>query len=426
MNLYKKIDGYLMRNYPAVWETKVHFYLPLIWIILLLLFTVGFLFPVDMESNNSFFEFTPILVVPSVVLTVFWVIAAVKYNVFKSGGKSGLGHDFTQILIYFLIVFSTIQIPMAPTFGVHQKMRASFNIGEIQAEREVLNKGNTILSWSRYSVDEESPNYYSIRRRKLVYEDRDIFDNNRSYKYVNDPYIMNRNEMIQALNDFKVSVYKLTEIKLDIDATAYVDDNIANNFSNQLSYNHEYQTVENYFRNAQKYGGNVFPKPFNEIFPWLFMMGFALLASIVFWMFKRNQTKNFFLGIIALVASPALFGIIVAFLAITEILGKGNEDIILFGIVWVILIAYGIIALIQSLNSESKHWIGIMSSMAFQFYLPIILFATAAYAISENFHGDEKGSLILIAFFLSVLLGLILIIPMKLVYKRHWFLPNSK
>jgi hypothetical protein len=426
MNLYKKIDGYLMRNYPAVWETKVHFFLPLIWAILLLLFGFGFVMPADMESNNSFFEFTPMLMVPSVVLLVFWIISAVKYNVFKSGGKSGLGHDYSQLLIYFLIVFSTMQIPMAPVFGVHQKMKMSFNMDEIQAEKEILNKGNTILTWNRYDVDEESPGYYSLRKRELIHEDYGIFEMPKFYTANNDNYVMNRNEMIAAIHDFKVSVYKITQIKLDVDPTTYVDENLANNFSNQLRYTEDFRSVNNYFRNAQNYGAHAFPKPFNELFPWLIMAGLALLASTIFWIFKRNRPKNFFLGLIAVVASPAIFGIITLFLGITEVLGHGDEDIILFGIVWVVLIAYGIIALIQALGSQSKHWIGIMTAMAFQFYFPIILFATSAYAISENFHGDEEGGLILTVFFLTVALALVMIIPMKMVYKKHWFLPNAK
>ena len=58
----KKMDAFLIRNYPLVWRTQIHFVLFYGLIISFLLFSFGFLFPVSLHDNLSVHPISPIVI----------------------------------------------------------------------------------------------------------------------------------------------------------------------------------------------------------------------------------------------------------------------------------------------------------------------------------------------------------------------------
>lgn len=432
MGLFKNVDQKIMKRFPSIWETKVHVFLPIVLIILALGFIIGYAMEPGSVDDNGIMEFIPLLIVPSIVLLVFWIISAVKYNVFKSGGKSTIAHDYMHFIIYFMMFISVSQIPFSPMYGYHMKLRSSYDKEAIMAEQEVLNKGYTVLSWNRYDVDEEGIGNYSIRKQLLVNDDF----NYRYYDYTSDAYIMDRAEMIRAVDEFKIAVYKLTGIQLDVQSDQYVDLNIETNFSNSIEYNDDVQEVESYFRSLQRFGSEALPEPFDEREAWLLLIGLSSMASWLFWMFKRNSTREFFFGIIAIAATPAIVGLLSLFIFSILDNYRGEDETMRF-IFGFGLIIYGVLALVFGYQRKQKHWLGVLSSMAFNFYLPLNFFIICAITF-DNYESRRNLSSFLgldpisnnemmeFFFWTALILGLLIMIPMKAIYKKQWFLPAKK
>lgn len=436
MGLFKKIDNKLMKRFPSIWETKVHVFLPITALVLFLGFIIGYSIKPGSVDSNGVLEFIPLLIIPSIVLIVFWIIAAVKYNVFKSGGKSTIAHDFLHFFIYLTMFITVSQIPFSPMYGYHMKLKSSYDKDAIMAEQETLNKGYSVLTWNRYNVDEEGSGSYSIRKQVLISNDF----NYRYFDYTSDAYVLDRSEMIHAVDEFKIAVYKLTGKQLEVNAERYIDDNIENNFTNSYEYQNDMQETEDYFRSLQRFGAEALPEPFDEYEAWLVLIGLASVASWIFWMFKRNSTREFFFGLIAIAATPAVVGLIMIF--IFAIVSQNSyhpgreEDIMRFVFIFG-LILYGIFALIFGYLKRQKHWLGVISTMAFNFYLPLNLFILAAMTFDRYDSRNEianmlgidnisSNEMMIYCFWTCWIVGLLLMIPMKSIYKKQWFLPSRK
>ena len=82
-------------------------------------------------------HFSPFLFVPAIILMVFWVISAVKYNVFKSGGKTHLGHDGAPRL-HTAKLFPRITIRLHLINGIHVLGSAICVFSDIKCKNHYL------------------------------------------------------------------------------------------------------------------------------------------------------------------------------------------------------------------------------------------------------------------------------------------------
>jgi hypothetical protein len=114
MKLYQNLNNYLLRNYPNIWITRIHLFVPIGLAIFLILFGLNVLIGYDLQADVPNNE-SPIflMIIPMLVYLVYWFVFQARYNVEKSGGKLTLFQDYINYFSYFLIFLLSFLVIMA-------------------------------------------------------------------------------------------------------------------------------------------------------------------------------------------------------------------------------------------------------------------------------------------------------------------------
>ena len=101
----KRIDAYLLKNYPNLWITNVHFALFYVIVLNVLLYAATAASGYSLTDPIPDVE-TPfaLMILPAVLVFVFWFIKQARYNVDKNFGKSKLVHDYQNFFVYILVI----------------------------------------------------------------------------------------------------------------------------------------------------------------------------------------------------------------------------------------------------------------------------------------------------------------------------------
>lgn len=172
MKLFKKLNKYLLENYPLTWHSKV-IQLTLAGV---LFWAISFCFGFGLMNLNVlkhdnistfYFEsyFVLFHVIYCVIVLSLWALFFYKNNAFKSYyplQKGYLTKLFFHLFVPFLILVSAI-IPFR--MGSNVKAATYFNKDEIQKEVDILNIGNAflVIDSARYELEHRSyPSIYPI------------------------------------------------------------------------------------------------------------------------------------------------------------------------------------------------------------------------------------------------------------------------
>ena len=104
----KKLDAYLLRKYPNLWVTNIHFVVFYTLIFDFILYGLTRLQGFDITDPSSDTD-TPIslMIVPAVLIFVFWFIKQARYNVDKNYGRSNI-LPITRTSFFMLFPYSSL------------------------------------------------------------------------------------------------------------------------------------------------------------------------------------------------------------------------------------------------------------------------------------------------------------------------------
>ena len=167
--MFKKIDDYLLRNYPSIWITRMHSFLPLGLLIALSLFfitiTVGWNPKEDFPESGIA---VILMIIPVLVYLVYWFIFQSRYNVVKSGGEMSIKNELTNFFIYLLVFFVAFLIIIAIPFANEVRVMNAVNIEMLKEDIKKLDKGNGLVN-ANYIVTQSADgkiNYINQNRDK--------------------------------------------------------------------------------------------------------------------------------------------------------------------------------------------------------------------------------------------------------------------
>ena len=375
MNLFQKLDNYLLHHFPNIWVTKVHVFLPIALIFMGIIYTFNVLL-IGYNVKNPFPEAgwgVTLMVIPVLVFIVYWFVIQARYNVEKSGGKLSIPLEYMNFFLYFLMfVVSYILVSFIP-FTNDLKIANTVEKIEISQDIKNLNIGNSIiynnevvrLSGNRYKIrytnfvdsyywkgdyeytesivedlvennPDKDEDYY---KEKLVnYED---YKKKTIPKYVQNLYILaTKNQVKEIVTNYINSYNKYTNNEIIASATTITENELKgngqdfnlnyyqpfpnndyryNSWRNTVSYKIEY-IARLKLRNNGAFEANYGDSEVSKIiFSWLLML------SLFVWIFKQIHWRDYLFGILALVLTPVLAGILGVFFGVFM---EADEDLL--------------------------------------------------------------------------------------------------
>jgi hypothetical protein len=478
MNLFQKIDNYLLHNFPNIWVTKVHIFLPIAIIFMLIIYTFNVLL-IGYDIKNPFPKAewgVTLMIIPVLIFIVYWFVIQARYNVEKSGGKLSIPLEYMNFFLYFLMfAVSYILISFIP-YTNDLKIANTANRTEIKQDIKNLNLGNTILKNS--DIIQKDDNRYKIKYTSYIdsynwqegdeltdalesgavevikkdynnsgsergyYEERHInyedYIKNSIPRNTNNLYILATKNQVEEIvadyifsynkyttNEIKATAKRITENKLQGDMQDY---NYYNNYQNN-DYNYRYwRNRVNYkveyiarlkIKNSGAFEANYGNSEISKI-----ILSWLLMLSLMVWIFKQIHWRDYLFGLLALVLTPVLAGIIGVFFGVFM---RADEEFF-FTLVFVAY-ALAILFTVKGFVSNYKSRFSIVSTMYLHVWLPILplFFYFFMYEVyyKNNYEARREFEYETL-FYTSLVIGLLSIGLFKLIYKKMRLLPNHK
>ena len=158
----KKINKYLLENYPLIWNTKI------VLMVLILLgahiafYAAGFLSfsnPKDLNTYSLFDNYFRngalwIGILFSILTFILWLKSYFKQNAFKSFYPKTNRSLFMEFVWIFIICFMNISFYLSYTEGLRQSVSNSITMEELEREADIANKGEAFTLYSTYRYNE--------------------------------------------------------------------------------------------------------------------------------------------------------------------------------------------------------------------------------------------------------------------------------
>lgn len=381
MNLFKRIDNYLLHFFPNIWITRIHQFLPIgLLIIAGIFFINAYVIGYDLKDDISYGESGIfILIIPVLVYLVFWFVIQSRYNVEKSGGRLSILYEYMNYFIYlliFTIAFSILYI--MPVSNVFKLKKA---VSEVQIEKDImnLNLGNVVVNGA--NTLEYVDGKYEFQPRDYVHNWYYEYD----YDYDRSAVKVTKEELIKIVSDYTESYNKYTHNTITLVPESIID----NNLNNRNGYYDDYS-----------FYGDVSYK-----------LSRLMDAKHESWdkgLFHPTAVKIIF-GILGLIVSEILR------------LRPELEEVAMFFIVLYIAFA---IKIGLSYLSQTKSNVGVVMGMYLQVFLPLLpFFIWIAFNNGDNFGEDDVFGVI---YYSSWFLGLVSIFIFKYIYRKISLMPAKK
>ncbi|MEN8928695.1 MAG: hypothetical protein ABF242_11300 [Flavobacteriales bacterium] len=478
MNLFQKFDNYLLHNFPNFWVTKVHIFMPIAILFMLVIYVFNvWLIGYDIKYSFPEAEWgVTLMIIPVIVFIVYWLVIQARYNVEKSGGKLSIPLEYMNFFLYFLMFFvAYILISFIPYTNDVKIQHAATN-AELNKDIKNLNLGNLILNNSE--VIEEEGNRYKIKYSNFIssyywvpeqndettYEAessyveiiKDDYSDNSYYQekrmtyedYLNNPIPLNTtnlfilatsNQVEEIVADYIFSYNKYTVNEVIASAKQITENELKgtrqdynmryyeSNTNDNYRYNSWRNTVSNKVQTLAQlklknrgafqanYGNNETTK---VVLAWFLMM------ALMVWIFKQIHWRDYLYGILALVLTPVISGLLAVFFGVFL---RADEEFF-FTLVF-IAYALAIIFTVKGYFSNYKSRFSIVTAMYLHVWLPVLplffylflheVYYRNNYEARRDFGYEE-------VFYSALIIGLISIGLFKIIYKKMRLLPNHK
>ncbi len=440
----RKIDNYLLYNYPIIWATRLHYvmwYILLWWLLALLAAYILKSVRFDFSFYGTYHGFVSII---AILIMVFWLNHYRRYNAMKHLGKRVQYRELINVVsTYICIALISSTILAFPFF----RFQIALHDNNTQTTIEDLNKLNLasgFLPSSEYDVNKEyapsDTNQTKVVRLRLSarspFSDWRLHDM-RLTNFDNDSIIQNKFEkligkkeqILKVIDDYRGVLlkygynYKLTNAQL----LSFFD---VNTFTYNRNIEFEEYNQDLYYKINSKIDVELasiteldYIADSNFLFGWFI----CFLPLILLFITIYNNTKlPFYLSAIGVTILVFIFSI--TLLVSLDSLISGNKKFItifLFYIsIWLVMMFRYIMPIY---NQKTYRWISQYALVLFNVILPILplIYVMGYMELSHNgYYNGEKyfKELIFIGFILTVLAQQFFFKPL---YERLWAMPRK-
>ncbi len=185
MKTLKRLDEYLKKNYPMIWNTKIVWVLFAGFWVHLLFFIIGYFSMNDnmlKEANLNIYNRSFVVIISvlfSIIILLIWFINYFKNNGFKSFYPKSKASLFGELLILFVGIYFSISFMFSYINGMRCKLDVAYPEEEISKQIDLANEVYFLLPYNIYdfTIDRKSePSYFHHLECHKISEHEDYID----------------------------------------------------------------------------------------------------------------------------------------------------------------------------------------------------------------------------------------------------------
>lgn len=149
----QKLDDRLLRNYPAIWQTRVHLVLYYALLVAAAIFGLSFVTYANAKDNSTVGGMLTFTILISLLGMVIWVIYLLRFNVFKRFGQWRATDSLLMYVLFTISVAAIISICFIPS--AVQTMRANQQFGNEEVVQDIneINRTACLLEYDILDLD---------------------------------------------------------------------------------------------------------------------------------------------------------------------------------------------------------------------------------------------------------------------------------
>ena len=432
--MFKKLDQFLLNNFPAAWVTRFHIFIPIGLLIFLVIFGVNLMIPWNPKNDLPRSEAAIVItIIPVLVYLVYWFIFQSRYNVIKSKGRTSFLAEYGNFALYLLLFLTAIVILFAVPMSNYQRIKNAVSPQELQADREALDLGYSLVTSSSISYNE---GIYTYSRNDFVtYYDYFGYDAYSKGSDLENEISVDKENAIKIIKNFKTAYNKYTHYPIykspeDIFSGIEVHDYATGEYYTEGYYNGllleaEWEVQWKMSELCDRANDGEWMEEFSEPWFWKTLIAFAAMLALLVHIFKQTKLRQFIFGFISICLTPLLFVIVGVILSeVLNISGYYAEFLVpILFLLWYILAA---VLLIQGHVRGRRNNLGYVATVYFHFFspgLPLIIFLVF---FDEYRHYWNEEYFFNLLYYSSWIVGLTSIGLFRNVYKKYYHIPGAK
>lgn len=417
-----------MHYFPTIWITRVHIFLPIglgfVALILLINLGIGWNPKHDLPSSELL---VIALIIPVLIYLVYWFIFQARYNVLKSGGKMNLGLEYLNYFLYMLVFATAVLVVLIVPISNDIKVKLAVDRATVLQDIEALNKGNSLFYSGNIDVLQDG--------RYEVYS-QDFIDNWDELGYYNngEAEIYDRNEALSRIENFKVAFNRYSNVEIHSEANRILANALSEDGDiNFLHNGNEWKITSKLLMLNRLHHGNRY-SIWNEGEFWQIWIALICGLSLLVWIFKQMNVRQFVFGFISICLTPLVAGILA--LLIFSMYRSSSEDGANFSLILVFL-AYIVVAslVLKGFGERKLNLSAYVMTMYLNFWVPLLplfiyafIWTNRSYGYWRYFNGErilglEEGDFV---YWSCITIAVLSIAIFKPLYTKFRSLPAKK
>lgn len=429
MNIFKKIDSYLLHHHPAIWVTRLHSFLPIGLVLIGAIYLLNSSLGWDPKSNMLDTDASIVfMIIPVLVYLVYWFIFQSRYNVLKSGGKVSIFKEYVSYIMYAIVFFTAYLFILVIPISNDQRMTNAVSLSEVEQDHANLNLGNVFVN-DFYGIVKLSEDTYRIENSE--YGNYYFSYNSYNEFFYDHPRIetVTKREALQRIENYCSSYNKYTEYEISESPQALLD-RVEND--DVFYVEDDWIVGQKVSRIIRVYEEGWLHGDFQEIF-WKTSLAVIVILALFVWVFKQMNLRYYILGFVSLCLTPIVIVLMgVLFFYVME-LRDLEAHVTISTLILLIYIIVGFLAIRGFLQKRLNPTAAVLT-MYFHVWLSalpifIFFFITAILRLQNHdwyYLYWDREELFDLIYWSCITLCLLSIVLFKPIYAKFRSLPAAK
>ncbi|HKC37302.1 MAG TPA: hypothetical protein VKB95_14600, partial [Chitinophagaceae bacterium] len=217
----KKLDQYLLKNYPVTWSSRIHTAGVYGTCFSLLVALLSFIAPNDPRNNSTIHYWIVLISIISLLAFICWMIYLLRFNVFKRYGTWKNTDTVKSFLFYFIITLIIISWPFIPPVIESIKANFAYTSEELAADINGMNikicqlEQNSIDKRFRRDTFQVDNSVVRYERRNVVYSTNETevadISSADNYYFIDTATLRGKLNMADSVKKLSDSIYVIYE-----------------------------------------------------------------------------------------------------------------------------------------------------------------------------------------------------------------------
>jgi hypothetical protein len=138
-SVIKRLDQYLLKNFPVTWSSRIHTACIYGIGFSILVAILSFIAPNDPRNNSNIHYWIVLVSIISLLAFIFWMIYLLRFNVFKRYGTWKITDTVKTFTFYFIITLIIVSWPFIPPVVESIRANAAYSGHELVQDIDAMN-----------------------------------------------------------------------------------------------------------------------------------------------------------------------------------------------------------------------------------------------------------------------------------------------